>query len=492
MHILDERQAFRSLLRSDFKSFCRKVFCEVSPGNPYLDNWHIDMICDYLESVRNGKLNRLIVNLPPRYMKSIICSVALPAFLLGHNPHERILCVSYSDDLSSKMASDCRRVIESEWYKGVFPRTYISPTRRGVCDFETTVGGGRFSTSVGGVITGRGGNWIIIDDPIKPADAFSETIREKTNEWYGSTLLSRLDDKKSGKIILIMQRVHLHDLTGYLLEVDPSFQQVCLPLIAKENEEWRVSDSCGRVRIFRRSIGELLHPQRESSREVAAIKNTVGSFVFASQYQQTPAEAGVGLIKPEWLKTYNLEQLRNDVRFGRKKVTLAQSWDTASKAGEENDYSACITYARDIDKKIYILDVYRARLEFPDLVREAKRLAVECKQKYFDLNPYGADILVEEMNSGIGLAQELQRAGCGRVKPIHPERDKQTRLKSVSHLLENGSCLFPANKPVWWEAFERELLLFPNGKHDDQCDALSQLLVYEHLERPDLSWLKHI
>lgn len=491
MLMLNEAQAFRSLLRSDLKSFCRKVFNEVSPGTKYQDNWHIDVICDYLMRARNGKSNRLIVNLPPRYMKSIICSVALPAFLLGHNPHERILCVSYSDELSSKMAFDCRRVMESSWYRDVFPRTRISSTRRGVCDFETTAGGGRFSTSVGGVITGRGGNWLIIDDPIKPTDAFSETIREKTNEWFGSTLLSRLDDKKNGKIILIMQRVYPHDLTGYLLEVDPSFNQVSLPLIAQENEEWRITESPGN-RVFRRQRGELLHPEREGAKEVSAIKNTVGSFVFASQYQQAPEEVGTGIIKPEWLKTYNLEKLRNEVRFGHRKVSLVQSWDTASKIGEENDYSVCITYARDIEKNIFILDVYRARLEFPALVREAKRLAVECTKKYAYLNSFRPDILVEEMNSGIGLAQELKLAGCGHVKPIHPERDKQTRLKSVSHLLENGSCLFPDDKPLWWAAFERELLLFPNAKHDDQCDALSQLLVYEYSERTDLGWLKNV
>lgn len=488
----NEQKTLKSLLRSDFKSFCRKVFCEVSPGTPYLDNWHIDVICDRLEQVRRGDFNRLIINIPPRYMKSIICSVALPAFLLGHNPQERILCVSYSDELAAKLASDSRRVMESVWYRETFPRTRISSSRRGVLDFETTRGGGRFSTSVNGTITGRGGNWLIVDDPLKPADAFSDTLREKTNEWYGNTLLSRLDDKKNGNIILIMQRVHIHDLTGYLLELDPSFQQVRLPLIAKENEEWPVSAPGGRVRVFKRSVGELLHPGREGEKEVSDIKNTLGSQVFASQYQQSPEEAGAGLIKPEWLRTYSLEDLFRAVRFGRKKVTLAQSWDTAAKAGEENDYSVCITYARDIDKNVYVLDVFRERLEFPELVRAAKRLAAQCKCKYRDLNPYWPDILVEEMNSGIGLVQELQRAGCGAIKPIHPERDKQTRLKSVSHLLENGSCLFPDDEPVWWETFKRELLLFPNARHDDQCDALSQLLVYEHLERTDLGWLKNV
>ena len=214
----EETQRFDALLRHDFKMFVRKVFAEVSPQTKYLDNWHIDVICGELEKMLYGENTRLIINIPPRYMKSIICSVALPAYILGKFPKETVVCVSYADELAKKLAADCRRILETPWYKRAFPGTRLALNRRELMDFETTQGGGRYSTTVGGTLTGRGGNWLIIDDPIKPADANSDLLRNKVNEWYGNTLYSRLNDKNKGKILLIMQRTHEQDLTGYLLE----------------------------------------------------------------------------------------------------------------------------------------------------------------------------------------------------------------------------------------------------------------------------------
>ncbi len=483
-----EKEILKALLRVDFKSFCIKVFYEVAGEAAYLDNWHVDVICQAVEAMRLGKNTRLIINVPPRYMKSIICSVALPAFLLGHNPKERILCVSYSDELSAKMASDQRKVMESEWYQELFP--FARLTRRGVMDLETTAGGGRFSTSVGGTITGRGGNWIIIDDPIKPADASSDTIRNKVNDWYGNTLLSRLDDKRNGKILAIMQRTHLNDLTGHLLETDPSFQLIKMPALAAEDETWSIATPFGVPRIVKRPIGEALHPERESVDDLRRIKSTAGSYTFASQYQQAPECLGGNIIRREWLHTYSAPELYEQVRTRRLNLGLGQSWDTASKAGEDNDYSVCITYAHDYCKRVWGLDVFRAKLEFPALLMTAERLIEECAQKYKLLNPYLSDVLIEEMNSGVGMGQTLQIKFGEQIKFVKPVQDKATRLKSVSHLLENGTCLFPDDNPAWWPDFERELLQFPNGRHDDQCDALSQLLMYEQQVRKDLSWLK--
>lgn len=220
------KDILNAILRTDFKSFVEKVFNEVSPSALYMDNWHIDLICSELMSVENGDHNRLIINLPPRYMKSIICSVAFPAFVLGHNPKASLVCVSYNDSLSEKLALDCKKVIESEWYKELFPQTKLSKNKKAVLDFETTNGGGRFSTSVNGTLTGRGGDYLIIDDPIKPADANSDLQRNKVNEWYGNTLYSRLNNKNTGKIIVVMQRIHEEDLTGYLLDSDENFKLI--------------------------------------------------------------------------------------------------------------------------------------------------------------------------------------------------------------------------------------------------------------------------
>lgn len=343
------------------------------------------------------------------------------------------------------MASDQRKVMASEWYQELFPFSRLS--RRGVMDLETTAGGGRFSTSVGGTITGRGENWIIIDDPIKPADASSDTIRNKVNDWYGNTLLSRLDDKRNGKILAIMQRTHLNDLTGHLLETDSSFQLIKMPALALEDETWSIATPFGAPCIVKRQIGKALHSARESVDDLKRIKSTAGSYTFASQYQQAPECLGGNIIHREWLHTYSVASLYEKVRTGKLNLGLCQSWDTASNAGEDNDYSVCITYAHNYRKKVWVLDVFRDKLEFPALLTTAERLLQECARKYKLLNPFLLDVLIEEMKSGVGMGQTLQAKFGGKIKFIKPVQDKATRLKSVSHLLENGTCLYCPGKP---------------------------------------------
>lgn len=466
-----------AVYRQDFYSFLQRVFIEVGGNATFQPNWHIDVIVHHLLLALEGKEKRLIINLPPRHLKSIICSVALPAYILGKNPRERILCVSYSDELASKLALDCRRVMESAWYKAVFPATRLSPSRRSISDFETTLGGGRFSTSMGGTITGRGGNYLIIDDPIKPVDSDSEVLREKVNDSYGTTLYSRLDDKKVGCIIVVMQRSHENDFTGYLLANDPSFKQIKMPIIAEEDEVWKVRNRItGKEKTYCRKVGELLHPGRDSQEEVNRMREILGSYNFAGQYQQNPTSRGGNVIKREWLKFYNPQELHQQIISGQvRPFALMQSWDTASKIGEDNDYSVCITALYTIEKT-YILDVFRDKLSLPNLIYKAEELIKQAKQRYSKWWRGGIQLLYEDVASGIGFGQALQQKWICSMIPANPKHDKQTRLLNVSHLLENGRCLFPDNKPSWWADFERELVTFPNTKHDDQCDALSQLL----------------
>ena len=160
-----------------------------------------------------GENQKLIINLPPRYLKSVICSIALPTFILGHNPSAKIMCISYGEELASKLAADCKSVMEADWYKTLFPETRIRTDKKSVMDFETTNHGGRFATTISGAVTGRGADWIIIDDPLKPVDAFSDTQREKVNDLYGNTVNSRLNNKNTGRILVVMQRLHAHDLS---------------------------------------------------------------------------------------------------------------------------------------------------------------------------------------------------------------------------------------------------------------------------------------
>jgi len=199
----DPRDALRALVRTDLSSFIQRAVNTVDPGSLYLHSWHIDAIAYQLERIESGEINRLIITMPPRSLKSISASVAFPSWLLGRDPSLRILAVSYAEGLSDKLALDCMKVMEAGWYKDAFPQTRIAKGRGARSDFETTQGGGRFSTSVGGTLTGRGGDIILLDDPHKPEDAASEVKRKSVLDWYGSTLLSRLNNPKTGPIVLI-------------------------------------------------------------------------------------------------------------------------------------------------------------------------------------------------------------------------------------------------------------------------------------------------
>ena len=450
----DPRDVLRVAMRRDLSSFIQRVVGTVAPGDTYHHNWHIDAIADALERVERGEITRLIITMPPRSLKSIAASVAFPAWLLGRDPTMRIMAVSYAEGLSEKLALDCMKVLEAGWYQDAFPQTRIAKKRSARADFETTHGGGRFSTSVGGTVTERGGDIIILDDPHKPEDAASEAKRKSVIDWFASTLLSRLNDPKSGPIILIQQRVHEGDLAGVFLE-QGGWEHLDLPAIAEEP----VTISLGKGKSIHRPEGHLLHPERLPRTLLEQRRIALGSYVFAAQYQQRPAPLGGGIVKWKWFQRYGAapQRLSSD--------RLIQSWDTASKAAESNDYSVCTTWLVRNDQA-WLLNIYRQRLEFPDLQRKIISLA-----KQWDTTL----VLIEEAGSGIQLIQDLKRGNGFSVKGIIPKDDKETRLLSVCHLIESGAISVPSDAP-WLAVFQREVTLFPNGKNDDQVDSLSQFL----------------
>jgi hypothetical protein len=253
-----DRRSFQALLRSDFRPFLEKAFSTLSSGRAFIPTWHLESIAYQLERVRRGEIKRLIMNMPPRSLKSLTASVAYPAFVLGHDPSQRIICVSYSGDLAKKHANDFRAVLEAPWYRELFPGTRIGP-KDSETEIELTVRGSRLATSVGGTLTGRGGDLIIVDDPLKPDDAYSEAKRNAANEWFRSTLLSRLDDKRTGAIIIVMQRLHMDDLTGFVTSQSDEWEILDLPAIAEVEEHVPISDT----KTYFRRVGEALSPERE-------------------------------------------------------------------------------------------------------------------------------------------------------------------------------------------------------------------------------------
>ena len=335
-----EARVLRALLRHDLPSFVRKVFATLESGQTYVPNWHLKAIAYQLERVRRGHIKRLIINMPPRSLKSMTASVAFPAFVLGHNPARRIICVSYSGPLATKLANDFRAVLEAPWYQRLFERTRIGQ-KDSETEIELTARGFRLATSVGGTLTGRGGDLIIIDDPLKPDDAYSEAKRNGANEWFKNTLLSRLDDKRTGAIVIVMQRVHMDDLTGFVTRQSDEWEVLNLPAIAEVEEIIPISDT----EVHRRRVGEALSPEREPLSILANMKVQLGSDAFSAQYQQMPVPPGGAMIKRNWIKRYV------DLPPPRERSLILQSWDAASKGGPENDFSVCTTWFISRDRR---------------------------------------------------------------------------------------------------------------------------------------------
>ena len=446
-----------ALLRSDFSSFIEKTFHTVTPGEVYHRNWHIDAIAHHLELCRQRKIKRLIITVPPRCLKSVTTSVAFPAFLLGKGPSERILCVSYSQDLALKHGSDMRAIVDAPWYRQLFPNSKVSSTGSTQFEYRTQERGFRLSTSVQGSITGRGANFIIVDDAHKADEVLSTTKRERVINWVRNTLFTRLDDKENGVIIVIQQRLLESDLVGHLLETG-DWVHLNLPAIAEDYSE--ISVGADQVKI--REPGDLLDPSRHPKHVLDELARDLGSYFFAAQYQQCPAPSGGNLVQWKWFKRYNHPPQK---RTGR----IIQSWDTANTATESSDYSVCTTWLAQ-DSHHYLLDVIRKKLTFPDLVRGV--VAAQQRQQA-DL------VLIEEAGSGISLLQQMKQQGLKCVG-IKPHLDKETRLVSETAMIEAGYVSIPT-EASWVAAFQHELVMFPNGKYDDQVDSLSQYLEYQRV-----------
>jgi predicted phage terminase large subunit-like protein len=447
---------YRAVLRLDFNAFIQRSFHELNPTTPFLPNWHLAVIAAELEACRRGVTKRLIINVPPRALKSHIGSVTFPAWLLGHDPSAQVIVTSYSQELSGKLSSDCRALCSAQFYQDLFS-TRLSPTRQAVQEFTTTKNGFRMATSVGGVLTGRGADYLIIDDPLKPEEALSDTQRKAVNDWFDHTLYSRLNDKRNGCIVLIMQRLHEDDLVGHVLGLEP-WKVVRFPAIAEEDESHVIETPYG-TRLFRRRAGEALHPEREPLEILNHIRETVGEYNFAAQYLQSPAPLGGGLVRAEWFKTYTTADVPEKFEM------VLQSWDTANKPTELSDYSVCTTWGIK-EKHIYLLHVCRKRLGYPELKRAVREQAEAFRP---------ATILIEDRGSGTQLIQELVGEGMHAIKSYEPAMDKIMRLHSVTSTIENGFVHLP-DKACWLAEYIHELTVFPKGKNNDQADSTSQAL----------------
>jgi predicted phage terminase large subunit-like protein len=448
---------YAEILRSDFAGFAHRAFLELYPSRSFERNWHIDVLVEKLEAVRCGKNKRLIINVPPRSLKSFLGSIAFPAFVLGHNPSAEILCTSYGQDFANDLALPCRSLMLSPFYKALFS-TRLSEDRQAVEEFKTTVGGARRAISWAGAVMGRGADLIIIDDPLKADEALSETRRNAINETFHTSIGTRLN-RDSGAIILIMQRLHANDLTAFVQKGE-RWDVIAIPSIAERNETYDIRSPVGR-RVIRRLEGQVLQPQRQSLKSLTERRNA-GARIFDAQFQQRPHAAEGAIIQREWLAYYddNTKPKEFDV--------ILQSWDTASKPGESNSYNVCSTWGIR-ENRFYLVNVFRQRIGFRELKARAIGLAREYRP---------TSILVEEQSFGSPLMAELGQLGFPVQAVPTGNASKADRLYAHSNKFE-GTRVFLPRQVSWLDVYIDELTSFPDSDFSDQVDSTSQALTWD-------------
>lgn len=449
----EDKVLVNALTRAHLRVMIQRVFVELNPGATYLPNWHIEAIAFQLERCFRRECKRLIITLPPRYLKSISASVAFPAWALGIDATLRPLCVSYGDALASKLSEDTRLVMESPWYRECFPCTRIRRSTQVL--IETDQHGSRLALSSGGPTTGFGADFILVDDLQKADEALSPTKRVAAFEYFINTLLSRLNDKDNGIIVVIQQRLHEADLVGSLLEQGGTWTHLNISAIAELAEAIPI----GPDKVHQRQPGDALHPGFESLETLNRIRLEMGEARFATQYQQrpTPLEGAiVDITKFKYFKRVN---------FHPPGSFIVQAWDTAYTVSQTSNWTVCLTVMV-WNGNFYIRDVYRVRLTFP-----AVEAAVYAQARRW----HPTVVVVEAVGAGQALVQQLLNA---RKLPIvwdGASGDKATRMLSETWALEKGQVWLPRSA-AWLECFLHELRNFPNGKFDDQVDALSLLL----------------
>jgi predicted phage terminase large subunit-like protein len=457
------QRAWRAAQRKDLCSFIAGAFSHISPGTPYHHNWHIEAIAEHLNAVAQGEITRLIINLPPRHLKSICSSIAWPAFLLGQRPSTRIIAASHAHSLALTLSQDTRQLMRSAWYRQLFPNTQIAYGEDTSQKFLTTERGFRLASSVGSGLIGEGADIIIVDDPMNPMDAFQAGAREHVVRWFEHSLATRLNDKARGAIVLVMQRLHTDDLSGHLLRKG-GWVHLTLPAIAPATQQLRM-----RKWQHIRHAGDILHPARENQETLGRIKEELGSTTFAAQYQQAPISTENGLLRRQWLVR---EPLPSALQTALAEGTTQpiQSWDTAIKAGIQHDASACLTFAF-WEGRHWLLDIFAKRLEYPDL----RRAVITQAERFLP-----SHILMEDAASGQMLLQDLRRETQLPLIPTRPNASKLVRAAAISPMLEAGRLVIPPALACA-EDFILEVSSFPTAAHDDQLDALVHYLSWQHL-----------
>ena len=453
-----KQQLLEALARERLFPLLSLVFADLHPGKPPLKpHWYLLAMCWLLEKVEKGLLLRAMIWIQPRALKSITVAVAYPCWLMGRNPAVKIMVVTYAGQLSRQHAEHRRSIMQSAWYQRIYPMMKIAKPGNRQSDIVTTMHGSCLSLSVEGAITGMGADFIILDDCMNAEDVHSQVEREKRKRWFDNTLSSRASpDEKKGAIISIQQRLHEDDLPAYLLE--KGFECLSLPAIGQKDVEVEIGP--GRLKHFR--SGEYLCPERFNEADAERKRREMGPHAFSAQYLQDPVAPEGNLFQGHWFQRYSRAWRREDYR------KVVQSWDTAMSSSPTANFSVGITFGFR-NHKWHLIDVFRQRLDYPDLKRAVIRL----------WRHYEADeVLIEDAASGKSLWQDLRVSGPFRPIMWPANINKEEQFVGTFGEVEGGHILLPEEAP-WLDTFCKELRAFPAGQYDDQVDAFSQFVEWQ-------------
>lgn len=437
-------------LQWNFKAYVHYIFHAVS-GREFKWNHHHDVISDALMRVFAGKTTRLIINLPPRYTKTLLAIECFASWAFGHNPSSEFLHSSYSAVLAAKNSYAIRNIVQHPAYRMIFDNVELSDDSTARHWWKTSQGGTFYASGAEGTITGFGAGAVsadifsgayLLDDVHKALEAKRSAVsRQMVIDWFQGTVETRLNSQET-PIILIMQRLHEDDLSGWLLGGGNGehWEHVCLPAIQPD--------------------GSALWPDKHSIAELHRMQASK-PYDFAGQYMQRPVPIGGGMVKEAWfVDRYKL--------LPHRVIRIVQSWDSAQKDKKErNDPSVCTTWAECADG-YYLLDVYRDWLEYPALERAVADQAAKWRPNV---------VLVEDKSSGQSIIQRAKTGVLGKIPivAVNPRGDKIDRLEGVTGLMESGRVRLPESAP-WVADYLSELCTFPMAAHDDQVDSTSQAL----------------